>query len=142
MINNWLYKLDAVLTVGAATLPIPVAGLERLALSSGVTYDLTITSALAKPDGSDFEVIRVTGMAEGYSVERGREGTVEREWPAGSLILCSLTAGAWNALLYRLGTLQARLEALEGHGSPARLVDGAGNSLISQTGDALTPGGQ
>lgn len=94
-INNWLYPLDGTLFAGDTSLPVPTAALARLGLEGGVQYTLTLSDST----GSAHEIISVTGEAGGgYSVTRGREGTADREWPAGSRIYCSITAGQLAAL--------------------------------------------
>jgi len=94
-INNWLYTLNAPIPTGDGALPVSAAALTRLGLDGGVEYTLT----LAEDDGSAHEIIQISGASGGsYSLLRGQEGTLEREWPMGAQIYCSITAGQLSAL--------------------------------------------
>src|SRR5690606_31589750 len=52
----------------------------------------------------------VDGIA---TLERGLEGSADREWPAGSWIYCSVTADVLASVFLQLADLQLRVEALE-----------------------------
>lgn len=97
-INNWIYRLNGALAVDAPALPVPEAAISRLALAVGVEYLVTLTSALADPDGGAFEIVRIVGGSGGsYTLERGQEGTDVAEWPIGTIIHATITAGHLSA---------------------------------------------
>lgn len=94
-IDYWLYSLDDDLPIGSEALPVSGLALARLELDVGVTYALTIAAGLAQPGEAPFEIVHIVGGAGGgYTIVRGQEGTVEQNWPAGSVITAGLTAAA------------------------------------------------
>lgn len=93
-VNNWLAQLESELAAGAAALPVPTGALERLDLTGGGEYVLTITNSLDPSEQSAFEVVRLSSAG----MVRGEEETTDRTWPAGSYVYCSITAGELEKL--------------------------------------------
>ncbi len=92
-IDNWIYQLDDVLAVDGDALPVSGDAITRLGLADGVTYTLVLTAALAQAGGGAFEIVHVIGADGGsYTLERGQEGTDAAEWPAGTLVMATITA--------------------------------------------------
>ncbi|MGE8501694.1 MAG: hypothetical protein ACN6P1_05590 [Pseudomonas sp.] len=92
-IDYWIYQLDGALAADGDELPVPPEAIARLGLDDGVEYACVLAAALAQPGGAAFEIIRVIGAAGGaYTLERGREGTDAAEWPAGTLVMATVTA--------------------------------------------------
>lgn len=83
-VNNWLRPI----TLGAAETS------AALDLPDG-SYRLCISDA----SGDMFEVVDAVAVSGAATFTRGLEGTAAQEWPAGSSIYCSVTAG----MLARLG---------------------------------------
>ena len=98
-VNNWLAQLESELAAGASALPVPAAALERLDLTGGGEYVLTITNSLDPSEQSAFEVVRLSSVG----MARGEEGTTDRAWPAGSYAYCSITAGELEKLANSAG---------------------------------------
>lgn len=92
-IDNWIYQLDDVLAVDGEELPVPGDAIARLALADGVTYTVVLSAALAQAGGGEFEIVHVIGAeGGGYTLDRGREGTEAVMWPAGTLVMATVTA--------------------------------------------------
>ncbi|MDF3840492.1 hypothetical protein [Pseudomonas citronellolis] len=129
-VNNWLTRLNAALPAGGASLPVPQAALNRLDLSNGGQYFLTLVNSLNPLEQSAFEVVLLTASG----LQRAQEGTNDVQWPTGSYVYCAVTAGAIAMLL-------ARVEALEAQLTPSLpenlLVDHGGNPLVDQAGNYL-----
>ncbi|WP_298187836.1 hypothetical protein [uncultured Pseudomonas sp.] len=98
-VNNWLRPI----TLGAADTS------AALDLPDG-SYRLCISDA----SGALFEVVDAVAVSGTATLTRGLEGTTAQEWPAGSSIYCSVTAG----MLAGFGGS----EPLRGNGSPAGVV--------------------
>ncbi|TLX54860.1 hypothetical protein DN824_20470 [Stutzerimonas nosocomialis] len=75
-VNNW--SRDITLAAGATALALDLPDGE---------YRLTIS------DGSRWEIVGATVTEGQAQLTRGLEGTDEQDWPDGSLIYCSITAG-------------------------------------------------
>jgi hypothetical protein len=125
-VNNW--SRGATLAPGATSL--------ALDLPDG-TYRLTLTDSASAPTRWEIvDAVVVTGSA---TLTRAQEGTADQDWPSGSLIYCSVTAGLLNQLFSDLLDMQQRLTALEAAAAPAgALTDAAGAPLTDQDGITLT----
>lgn len=132
-INN--YQQSVVLTPEATEMP--------LALPDG-EYRLTLRDARS----TRWEIIDANVHLGIGALQRGREGTVVQDWPFGSLLSCSVTAGWLNAtaahidVLYnRNSDLEARVAAIEAQILPdGTLIDTTGNVLADGAGNTLTQG--
>ncbi|OLU22937.1 hypothetical protein BVH03_22060 [Pseudomonas sp. PA15(2017)] len=102
-VNNWSRPV---------TLPLGATSLA-LDLPDGA-YRLTLTDSVAEP--TRWEIIGAVVANGTATLQRGREGTLEQNWPAGSVIYNALTAGVLTDLLQAVADLQARVAALEGGG--------------------------
>lgn len=92
-INYWVYQLGDVLAVDGNVLPLPGDAIARLQLAEGVEYALVLTGTLAQPGGAPFEIAHLMGGAGGsYTLQRGQEDTEALEWPAGTLVMATVTA--------------------------------------------------
>ncbi|TLX65063.1 hypothetical protein DN820_01750 [Stutzerimonas nosocomialis] len=118
IVNNWSRAIT--LAAGATALALDLPDGE---------YRLTLS------DGSRWEIVGATVTEGQAQLTRGLEGTDEQDWPEGSTIYCSITAG-------QLQDIFARLSALEGGGqTPAgALTDESGNTLTDAAGNTLTTG--
>jgi len=95
---------------------------RTIALSAGQTvaelelpdgqYRLTVSDALGAA-ATAWEYVTATVAGGVADLLRGEEGSMAREWPAGSVIYCSLTAGVLISLSSQIAALQARVSALE-----------------------------
>lgn len=131
-INNWLTQLTGQLLAGATALPITGDALARLGPGAGGECLLTITSSLDPLQQSNFEVVRVTFSGGAAVLQRGREGTADQTWLAGSYIYAAVTAG-------HLADLTARIEALEaGGGIPDGALAFGGDILSDEQSRILT----
>lgn len=86
------------ITAGALTLHIPVAQAAKLPLYASSTQD----ARLVLWDGTnDPEIVKVTDNPQtGYlTVTRAQESTTSRAWPAGTQVVCALTAELINSAL-------------------------------------------
>lgn len=95
--NNWKAELTAPLLTDHGRPQIASEALDRLPLKSDPEiYQLTLGNP---EDPAEFEIIRAVRNDEGLWIfDRGREGTTPREWPAGSILFCSITAETMRAL--------------------------------------------
>ena len=92
-IDNWIYQLDDVLAVDGDALPVSGDATARLGLADGVTYTLVLSAALAQAGGGAFEIVHLIGATGGgYTLDRGKEGTGAAAWPAGTLVMATVTA--------------------------------------------------
>lgn len=92
-VNNWSQAIALAAGATSADLDLPDG-----------TYRLTLAdSATAATRWEIVTAVVTAGVAE---LARGQELTAAQEWPEGSVIYCSLTAGV-------LGSLLLRIEALE-----------------------------
>ncbi|WP_286917597.1 MULTISPECIES: hypothetical protein [Pseudomonas] len=109
-INNWITQLNQPMGASATSLPVPDAALARLTEGS---YLLTLVNSASALDQTQWEVIEVTVGNGLVHATRGREGTVRKAWPVGTLIYCGVTAGTLNELYAQIIDLASRVYALE-----------------------------
>ncbi|MDY0207481.1 MAG: hypothetical protein RBR82_12790 [Pseudomonas sp.] len=121
-INNWVTQLTAPLSGSATVLPISPLAASRLDLTG--SYWLTLTNSANPLEQTQWEIVEVSA---GLAIARGKDGTTAQDWPAETLIYCTLTAG-------QLTALQNRIEVLEAGGGGDPVTDGA---LVDETGDTL-----
>lgn len=150
-IDNWCYALTAPLSAGGSELPVPAEAITRLGLAVGDEYVLCIVSALDPLSGPGLEVVRIVGLASGYDLLRGAQGTVAQDWPEGAVVHCGVTAALLAGLYAQasqvpelvghVSDLLERVAALEGGSVPVgALVDGTGAALVDGAGNYLVTG--
>lgn len=142
-IDSWAYALGDVLPSDGGALPIDPAGITRLADAIGAGGQCTLAvSAAGSPAGNMTEIIIATGTGSGITLQRGAQGTLAREWPAGSVVFAPVTAAHMTLIYAQLADLQVRVAALEaGGGVPnGALTDPNGNILTDGQGNILTAG--
>ena len=100
-VNNW--SRDITLAAGATALALDLPDGE---------YRLTIS------DGSRWEIVGATVTEGQAQLTRGLEGTTDQDWPAGSVMYISVTAGFLVQLQQQIADLLARVAALEAGGIP------------------------
>jgi hypothetical protein len=107
-INNYAQQVQLALGAQALALDLP-DGSYRLTLSDGRGQAAT-----------RWEYLQATVTDGVASLQRGAEGSIDQDWPAGSWIYCSVTAGVLAELYSQLDSLgayadelNARLTALE-----------------------------
>ena len=125
-IDNWIYQLDDVLASGGAVLPVSDDAIGRLGLADGVTYTLVLSGTLAQAGGGAFEIVHLHGAEDGsYTLVRGQEGTDDVEWPAGTLVMATVTAAQLAGFGGGADSGWLTLEALGGFADPpqARRID-------------------
>lgn len=83
-------------------------GMGGLNISDGETCRLV----LENNDG-DYEIILVANDGGAMTCTRGAEETTAREWPAGSRVMLSLTAGALSDYVQQV--FDERIAALDGN---------------------------
>lgn len=126
-VNNWSRPLT--LAIGATT--------AVLDLPDG-SYRLTCADAAGQL-ATRWEYLDALVVGNNATLTRAREGTTAQDWPAGSLIYCSITAGTLVDVFIQLAELRSRVSALEAAAIPAgALIDGAGNHLVDGQGNYLT----
>jgi hypothetical protein len=91
-IDNWCYALTDELLAGGTELPVAGEAIARLALAEGDEYVLCIVGELDPLNNSGLEVVRLVGLASGYELLRGEQGTTDVTWPAGAVVHCGVTA--------------------------------------------------
>ncbi|WP_443191408.1 hypothetical protein [Pseudomonas indica] len=133
-VNNWSQAIALAAGATSADLDLPDG-----------TYRLTLADSAASATRWEIVTAVVTGgVAE---LARGQELTDDQEWPEGSVIYCSLTAGVLGSLLLRIEDLETavadlatRVVALDGIiiTSPSGPI--WGYSFSSGVG-AISPGG-
>lgn len=135
-VNNWLR--DITLEQGATSCPLD--------LPDGA-YRLTLADAAS--GATRWEIVDAVVVAGSATLTRAVEGTTAQNWPAGSVIYCSLTAGQLNALMLRVAQLETSLQLLtdrvadleEGGTIPnGALTDPAGLALVDADNNYLTTG--
>lgn len=102
-VNNWSQALTLAASDTSCALGLP----------DGV-YRLTLTDSATK--ATAWEIVAATVSSGIATLTRGREGTTARDWKAGSVIYCALTAGLLGDLFTAVGqvsTLQQALEVLD-----------------------------
>lgn len=92
-INNWRR---------AIALPAGVTVLD-LDLPDG-NYRLTVADSDVPP--ARYEIVQAVVAGGVASLIRGQEGTDDQEWPAGSVIICAVTAGIVDELFQRIAALE------------------------------------
>lgn len=100
-VNNWQQTI---------ALPIATTSLA-LSLPDG-DYRLVVSDALGT-SATAWEVLDATVASGTADLTRGQEGTAAQEWPSGSVIYCTLTAGQVSDLFARVLSLESRVTALE-----------------------------
>lgn len=88
-INDWQTTLQAPLD-SSNQLHIEPGAADRLNFAGGREYLLTLTDHLDLAQRTRSEIIR---MSAGHTIQRAQEGTYAQEWPAGTIVMCSITAG-------------------------------------------------
>ncbi len=99
-INNWMQPV---------TLPAGVTALA-LDLADG-RYRLTLADSATAP--TRWEIVEAVLDGDEAVLTRGREGTLDQDWPVGSVIYAGITAGMLDQLYQRIASLEARVTALE-----------------------------
>lgn len=99
-LNNWSQAITLAPGVYSLALDLP-DGDYRLTLAD---------SATAATRWEIIDAAVTDGVAD---LIRGQEGTVEQDWPEGSVIYCSLTAGVLSDLLSRIVLLESEVSALD-----------------------------
>lgn len=99
-INNWMQPVT--LAAGVTALALDLADGE---------YRLSIADSATAP--TRWEIVGASVVGGEADLARGLEGTVAQDWPAGSVIYASITAGMLGELYQRLASLEARVTALE-----------------------------
>lgn len=134
-VNNWL--VDIVLAEGATEC--------ALDLPDG-TYRLTLSDHIAIQ--TRWEIVAAVVVDGVATLTRAQEGTTDQPWAEGSVIYCSVTAGAMTDISTRLVALESfastaaaqitdlitRVEALEAAALPDGIIitsDAAGNGGIA-----------
>lgn len=109
-LNNWITQLTTDLSADAQTMTM---GSEADQLIPGNDYLLTLTSSTDPLKAAPHEIVALRfGGTEMY-IQRGIEGTTPRDWPVGTLVYCSITAGFMNSVYQLLFQLDGRVRALE-----------------------------
>lgn len=99
-INNWSRPVNLELAADSVALALPDG-----------SYRLTLSDSLAMP--TRWEVVGAVVDAGTAALTRGLEGTDAQEWPEGSVIYCSITAGSLVDIFARVADLESRVAALE-----------------------------
>lgn len=126
-VNNW--SRPVILPLGATEL--------ALDLPDG-PYRLTLADSAAEP--TRWEIIDAVVSSGTATLQRSREGTLEQNWPTGSVIYNALTAGVVTDLLQAMAELQDRVTALENASAGNDLTDSQGQRLTDSAGNQLTTG--
>lgn len=132
-INNWRQQLALAQSAASVELELP-DGEYLLTLSDGLGAAAT-----------RWEYIRATLASGTAALQRGDEGSTAQDWPAGSWISCSITAGTMSALFSEMASLRSQVLALQAGGMPGEAIQVlAGqleNSGRTATGWLVFPGG-
>lgn len=89
-INDFQATIAGDLAGSDTELPLSPADIARLDFSGGQEYLLTLADSLDPSARTMTEIVRVSA---GLAIERGQEGTTPHSWPAGTPVMCSITAG-------------------------------------------------
>jgi len=89
-INDFQATIAGDLSDSDIELPLSPADISRLDFSGGQEYLLTLADSLDPSARTMTEIVRVSA---GLAIERGQEGTTPHSWPAGTPVMCSITAG-------------------------------------------------
>lgn len=116
--NNWTTTLSSALAADGYQIGVPSALSDKLVIGDRDYCLLTLLSDTAA------EVVKVNYVESGilYVDSRGVESTTPIAWPAGSRIMCSITAGTLQDLLYSAAR-------------PALVQAMAGNTITLRAGD-------
>lgn len=116
--NNWITTLSSALAADGYQIEVPSAYSDKLVIGDNNYCLLTLQSDTAA------EVVKVSSVGSGilYVDSRGEESTTPIAWPAGSKIMCSLTAGTLDSLLFAAAR-------------PALVQGDAGNTITLRAGD-------
>lgn len=132
-VNNWRQQMA--LAQGAASAPLDLPDGE---------YVLVMSDA-AGASATRWEYLRAVVAGGVGALERGQEGSEDQDWPAGSWVSASLTAGSVQVLFDAVAELRAQVLALEAGGTPGAAVQiTAGlleDSLRAAIGWLVFPGG-
>lgn len=119
-VNNWQRPIELGAEDAVANIDLPDGD-----------YRLTVTNS--ESGVAYFEILDAHVESQSASLYRGMEGTAARDWPAGSVIYCSLTADVlsdlfvlkskFSSMQRDIYDLDDRISALEG---------GGGMSMISE----------
>lgn len=99
-VNNWLRQLALAEGALSADLDLPDG-----------TYLLTVSDAPGAA-ATRWEYLQAVVASGSATLTRGQEGTADQEWPDGSWIYCSVTAGVINDLFSQLDAQAAQISAL------------------------------
>jgi len=122
-INNWWEPVE--LAPGVTVLDVALAnGAYRLTFSDAV--------GLAAERWEIAEAVVVSGSA---TLTRGLEGTLEQDWPAGSVMYIGVTAGFLEGLQQAIAAQQVQINDLITR--VAALEAGSGNALADVDGELL-----
>lgn len=88
-INNWSALVQLAAGVTALELDLPDGA-----------FLLTLTDSQAEP--TRWEIVEAQVVGGAATLVRGREGTLDQDWPAGSVIYLSVTAGWLSSVEQRL----------------------------------------
>jgi hypothetical protein len=105
-------------------------------------YQLVITDAPSVQAATVWEVTGASVSTGVATLFRGLEGTTPLEWPSGSLVLCSITAGSLDdlfAVADSVGPIEARVTALEAAAGGGAVAAEVGQTL--DWFDLYTPAG-
>jgi hypothetical protein len=136
-INNWAATLTAPALAGDLQLSVDPAQASRLTgLGGGDHYLLTLAEPGEAGGESAWEIVRVTGGADGVlTVERGQEGASAAAWSVGAEISARLTAGALEALRASGGEAPEGGAALTGESAPTEAPPAIGALYITTEGE-------
>jgi hypothetical protein len=134
-VNNW----SALITLAEGTETLAVD------LPDG-SYRITISDAL-DATATRWEIAEALVVSGSATLTRGIEGTLEQDWPAGSVMYISMTAGFLEGLQQVIAAQQlliadlaVRVAALEGGVTVGALTNASGDVLTNATGQVLTTG--
>lgn len=127
---NYINNFNRPITLGAA------ATTAALDLPDG-TFRLCISNAAR----TQLEVLDAAVTGGAATLTRGLEGTTAQEWPEGSSVYASVTAGTLQSISVAIADLLQRVAALEGGPvADGVLTDEGGNTLVDGSGNTLTTG--
>lgn len=122
--NNWIQEITLAPGVTSVAMDLP-DGSYRLTLS-----DASIATR--------WEIVGAVVVAGTATLTRALEGTTDQDWPDGSLIYSSITAGLLADVFAQLADLQQRIATLESTTPDNALTDEANNLLTDQDDVPLT----
>lgn len=92
-VNNWITRLTGGLDLDGEVLPVAQSMLDRLDLSGGEQYTLTLVGTLDPLQQSTVEIVTISASGGGHVLTRAREGTAAHDWPVDTYVYASVTAG-------------------------------------------------